>query len=70
MTDIEKSRLKFKCEQYGLELEIKFWQDQQQRIKDEMYWHYTDGRIQALSEKLDQIRRKLEGVGRDRCRNL
>lgn len=31
-------------------------------LKDEMYWHYAEGRIQALNEKIDQIRRKLEGV--------
>lgn len=60
MTATEKSRLE--REQYGLELEVGFWQDQQQKTKDEMYWHYTEGRIQALNEKIDQIRRRLEGV--------
>ena len=60
MTDIEKCRLEY--EQYCLEVELEFWQDQQQRTKDEMYWHYTAGRIQALNEKIDAIRRKLEGA--------
>lgn len=60
MTSTKKNRLK--CEQYGLEIEIGFWQDQQQKTKDEMYWHYAECRIQALNEKIDQIRRKLEGV--------
>lgn len=26
------------------------------------YWHYAEGRIQVLNERLDGIRRKLEGV--------
>lgn len=43
MTATEKNRLE--CEQYGLEIEIGFWQDQQQKTKDEMYWHYAEGRI-------------------------
>lgn len=60
MTATEKSRLE--REQYGLEIEIEFWQDQQQKTKDEIYWHYAEGRIQALNEKIDQIRRKLEEV--------
>lgn len=60
MTATEKSRLE--REQYGLEIEIEFWQDQQQKAKDEIYWHYAEGRIQALNEKIDQIRRKLEEV--------
>lgn len=60
MTATEKSRLE--REQYGLEIEIEFWQDQQQKTKDEIYWHYVEGRIQALNEKIDQIRRKIEGV--------
>ena len=60
MTATEKSRLE--REQYGLELEVGFWQDQQQKTKDETYWHYAEGHIQALNEKIDQIRRKIEGV--------
>lgn len=58
MTVTKRDRLEY--EQYCLEVELEFWQDQQQKTKDEMYWHYAEGRIQALNEKIDQIRRKLE----------
>lgn len=60
MTVTEKSRLE--REQYGLELEVKFWREQQRKTEDEFYWRYTEGRIQTLNEKIDQIRQKLEGV--------
>lgn len=58
MTVTKRDKLEY--EQYCLEVELEFWQDQQQKTKDEMYWHYAEGRIQALNEKIDQIRRKLE----------
>lgn len=60
MNVTEKSRLE--REQHGLEVEMGFWQEQQYETEDEFYWHYTAGRIQALAEKIDQIRRKLEEV--------
>lgn len=58
MTVTKRDKLEY--EQYCLEVELEFWQDQQQKTKDEMYWHYAEGRIQALNEKIDQIIRKLE----------
>lgn len=56
----EKDRLE--REQYGLELEMEFWREQQRETEDEFYWHYTEGRIQKLNEKIDWIRYKLERV--------
>lgn len=60
MTAIEKSRLE--CEKYSLEIDLDFWKRQQEQARDMDYWHYVEGRIQALTERLDGIRRKMEGA--------
>ena len=60
LTATEKSRLE--CEQYSLEIDLEFWRRQQEQTRDMDYWHYAEGRMQVLNERLDGIRRKLEGV--------
>ena len=60
MTVTKRDRLE--CEQYSLEIDLEFWRRQQEQTRDMDYWHYTEGRIQVLNERLDGIRRKVEGV--------
>lgn len=60
MNTTEKNRLE--CERYNLEVDLDFWKRQQEQTRDMDYWHYTERRIQVLNERLDGIRRKLEGV--------
>lgn len=59
MTVTKRDRLEF--EQHSLEIEVEFWRRQQEQTRDMDYWHYAEGQMQVLNERLDGIRRKLEG---------
>ena len=60
MTVTKRDRLEY--EQYCLEVELEFWKDQQENTCDIGYWHYAEERMQVLNEKIDAIRRRLEGA--------
>lgn len=55
-------RRSYEHEQQELEIQLDFWTRQQENTEDEEFWHYIEARRQVLNERLDKIRRKLEGV--------